>query len=131
MRLSNTGELFLQAELFGIEYTNKHMLFKKNSIVDFESICLIKERFSDTNTTKWIDKNFPNSVTISLNLADQTIFICNSGPFHLVASFTALLGNFNAQRTGLRKSFSLDVERTIKNRFDGFLKTLNPCHNRC
>ena len=57
--------LFDKLYSFGIEYTNEQTLFKNLAIFDFESIRVQEESFKDTDTTKWIGKHFPISVSIS------------------------------------------------------------------
>ena len=69
-----------------IEYTNEQTLFKNLAIFDFESICVQGESFKYTDTTKWIGKHFPISVSISSNLLKEPIFLCHSDPHHLVTS---------------------------------------------
>ena len=49
---------------FGIECTKEQTLFKNLAIFEFESIFVQKESFKDTDTTKWVGKHFPISVSI-------------------------------------------------------------------
>ena len=46
--------LFDKLNSFGIRYTCEQKLFKNLAKFDFESICVQKETFRDTNTTTWI-----------------------------------------------------------------------------
>ena len=82
---------------FVIKYTSEQKLFKNLAIFDFESICAQEETFEDTNTTTWIRKHVPISVSISSNLVEEPIFICNSDPHHLFASFIGALENLASQ----------------------------------
>ena len=66
--------LFAKLNSFGFEYTNEQTLFKNLAIFDFESICVQEESFEDTDTTKWIGKHIPISVSIS-NLVNEPIFL--------------------------------------------------------
>ena len=85
--------LFDKMDSLGIKYTSEEKLFKNLAIFDFESICVQEETFRDTNTTTWIGRHVPISVSISSNDVEEAIFICNSDPHHLVASFIGALEN--------------------------------------
>ena len=82
---------FAKLDSFGIKYTSEQKLFKNLAEVDFESICVQEETFKDTNTTTWIGKHVPISVSTSSKFVVEPIFICNSDPHHLVASFIGAL----------------------------------------
>ena len=83
--------LFDKLDSFGIKCTSEQKLFKNLTKFDFESICVHEETFRDTNTRTWIRKHVPISVSISSNLVEEPIFLCNSDPHHLVASFIGAL----------------------------------------
>ena len=83
--------LFDKLDSFGINYTSEQKLFKNLAIFDFESICVREETFRDTITTTWIGKHVPISVSISSNLVEEPIVLCNSDPHHLVVSFFGFL----------------------------------------
>ena len=85
--------LFDKLDSFGIEYTNEQTLFKNLAIFDFESICVQEQSFKDTDTTKWIGKHSPISVSISSILVKEPTLFCNSDPQHLVTSFIGALEN--------------------------------------
>ena len=53
----------------------------------FESISVQEDKISDTDTTTWIGKHIPLSVSISSKLIEQPIFLCLSRPGALVESF--------------------------------------------
>ena len=72
--------LFDKLDSFGIKYTSERKLFKKLTVFNFDSICVQEEAFRETNTTTWIRKNVPISVTSSANLVEEPIFLCNSDP---------------------------------------------------
>ena len=63
--------LFDKLDSFAMAYTHEQTLFKNLAIFDFESICVQKESFKDTDTTKWIGKHIPISVSISSNLVKE------------------------------------------------------------
>ena len=52
-------------------------LFKNLAVFDFESICYKEEMYEETETTKWIGKHVPISVSISSNLIPEPILLCN------------------------------------------------------
>ena len=122
--------LFDKLHSFGIEYTHEQTLFKTLAIFDFESICVQEESFKDTDTTKWIGKHFPISVSISSNLLKEPIFFCNSDPHHLVASFFGVLENLASQSIAKMKKLFLDIETTIKIKLGSILEKLTQRHNR-
>ena len=66
--------LFYKLDSFKIPYTDQHQLFKNVAIFDVESICVREDVFQDTETTRWIGKHVPISVSISSNLLPEPIF---------------------------------------------------------
>ena len=122
--------LFDRLNSFGINYTKEQKLFKNLAIFDFESICVLEETFRDTITTTWIGKHVPISVSISSNLVEEPIFLCNSDPHHLVASFIGVLENLASQSKAKMKSLFLNIEATVKNKLGGILEKLTQRHNR-
>ena len=70
--------LFDKMDSFGIKYTSQQKLFENLAIFEFESICVQEESFKDTKTTTWIGKHIPVSVSISLNVVEEPIFLYNS-----------------------------------------------------
>ena len=115
---------------FGIKYTSERELFRKIAIFDFESICVQEDTFGDTNTTTCIGKHIPISVSISSNLVEETFFLCNSDPHHLVVSFIGALENLASQRKAKLKKFFLDIETTINIKLGGILEKFTQRHNR-
>ena len=78
---------FDKLDSFGIQYTDDQKLLTNLAAFDFESICIPEEKFENTETTTWIGKHVPISVSISSNLIAKPIFLCNSNPRDLVESF--------------------------------------------
>ena len=76
--------LFDKFDSFDIQYTDDQRLFTNLAVFDFESICIPEEKFKNTETTTWIGKHIPISVSISSNLIAKPIFLCNSNPLDLV-----------------------------------------------
>ena len=122
--------LFDKLDSFGLEYTNEQTLFNNLAIFDFESICVQEESFKDTDTTKWIGKHIPISVSISSNLVKEPIFLCNSDPHHLVTSFIGALENLALQSKAIIKKLFFDIETTINSKLGSILEKLTQRHNR-
>ena len=106
--------LFDKLNSFGIEYTKEQTLFTKLSVFDFESICVQDESFKDTDTKEWIAKHIPISISISSNLVEQPIFLCNADPHYLIASFIAALKNLASHSKVQMKTLFLDIETAKK-----------------
>ena len=83
--------LFEKLDSFKIQYREDQKLFKNWAVCDFESICVKEETYKEAETTKWIGKHVPISVSVSSNLIPEPIFLCNSDPRHLVSSFISTL----------------------------------------
>ena len=79
--------LFGKLDSFDIQYTDDQELFSNLAVFDFESICIPEEKFKNTETTTWIGKHAPISVSISSNLKTMPRCLCNSNPRDLVESF--------------------------------------------
>ena len=89
--------LFEKLDSFNIPYREDQKLFKNLAIFDFKSICIKEETYKETETTKWIGKHVPISVSISSNLKPEPIFLCNSDPEHLVSFFVSALESLATQ----------------------------------
>ena len=122
--------LFEKLDSFGVKYTSEQKLFKNLSIFDFESICVQKETFRDTNTTTWIGKHVSISVSISSNLVEEPNFLCNSDPHHLVASFIGALENLASQSEAKKKNLFLEIETTVMIKLGSIVEKLTQRHNR-
>ena len=122
--------LFDKLDSFGIKYTSEQKLFRILAIFDIESICVLEETFRDTNTTTWIGKHVPISVSISSNLVVEPIFLSNSDPHQLVSSFIGALENLAFQSRAEMKNLILDLKTTIKIELGSILEKLTKRHNR-
>ena len=60
----------------------------------------------------------------------EPIFLCNSDPYHLVASFVGTLENLAAQIKAKMKNLFLDIETTKKIKLGNILEKLTQRHNR-
>ena len=102
------------------------------AISDFESICISEENFKNTETTAWIGKHYPISVSISSNLIATLIFLCSSNPRNLVASFIDVVDGLATQKKAQMKLKILEAETAIKSTLTRTLESLNErrCRNQ-
>ena len=89
-----------------------------------------EESFIDKDTTKWIRKDVPISVSISSNLVKEPIFLCNSDPHHLVPFFIGALESLGLQSKAIRTILLFDIETTINNKLGSILEKLTQRHYR-
>ena len=120
-----TETLFEKLDSFNIPYREDQKLFKNLAVFDFESICVKEETYKETETTKWIGKHVPISVSISSNLIPEPIFLCNSDPRHLVSSFISALEGLAPQSKAQKKLGFIEVETAIKIKLSSILEQLN------
>ena len=123
--------LFEKLDAFNIAYRSEQKLFKNLAIFDFESIC-VKEAnsYKQTETTTWIGKHVPISISISSNLIPEPIFLCNANPHYLISSFiTALEGLATQSKAQMQLNF-FGVETAIKIKLCATLEQLNQRRNR-
>ena len=122
--------LFEKLDAFNIPYKNDQKLFKNLAIFDFESICVKEDSYKQTETTTWIGKHVPISVSISSNLIPEPIFLCNANPHHLISSFiTALEGLATQSRAQMKLNF-IEIETAFKMNLCAVLEQLNQRRNR-
>ena len=105
-------------------------MFKNLVVFDFESICNKEETYKETETTKWIGKHVPISVSISSNLKLEPIFLCNSDPRHLVSSFVSTLEGLATQSQAKLKLRFIEVETAIKIKLSSILQQRNQRHSQ-
>ena len=123
---------FDKLDLFGIQYTDDQKLFTNLAVLDIESICIPQEKFKNTETTTWIGKHVPISVSISSNLIAKPIFLCNSNPRVLVESFIDAVEGLATQSKAQMKLKFLEIETAIKSKLTRTLESLNErrCRNQ-
>ena len=61
---------------------------------------------------------------------EEPIFLCNSDPHHLVASFIGALENLAYQSKAKMKNLFLDIKTTVKIKLGSILEKLTQRHNR-
>ena len=121
---------FEKLDALNFPYRNEQKLFKNLAIFDFESICVKEDSYKQTETTTWIAKHVPISVSISSNLIPEPIFLCNANPHHLISSFiTALEGLATQSKAQIKLNF-FEVETAIKIKVCAVLEQLNQRRNR-
>ena len=121
--------LFEMLDAFNIPYKNEQKLFKNLAIFDFESICVKENSYKQTETTTWIGKHGPISVSISSNLIPEPIFLCNADPHHLISSFISALEGLATQSKAQMKLNYIELETAIKIRLCAILEQLNQRRN--
>ena len=122
--------LFDKLESFEFKYKSEQKLFKILAKFDFESICVPEETFRYTKTTTWIGKHVPISVSVSSNLVEEPIFLCNSDPRHRVSFFIGALENLASQSRAKKENLFHDIETTKKTKLGNILEKLTQRHNR-
>ena len=105
-------------------------MFKNMSVSDFESICVKEETYKEPETTKWVGKHVPISVSISSNLITEHISLCNSDPRHLVSSFISALEGLATQSEAQMKLRFIEVETAIKIKLYSILEQLKQRHSQ-
>ena len=81
--------LFEKLEGFSLPVSEDSKLFNNLAIFDFESICVPTEELKETQTTTWIGKHVPNSVSILSILIDEPIFLYNKDPQNMIIDFVS------------------------------------------
>ena len=118
---------FDKLDSFGIQYTDDQKLFTNLPVFDIESICIPEEKIRNTETTSWIGKHVPISVSISSNLIARPIFLYNSNPRDLVESFIDAVEGLATQNKAQMKMKFLEIETAIKSEL---IRTLEPLNER-
>ena len=122
--------LFDKLDSFNIKYMSERKLLQKLTISDFESICVQKETFRDSKTTKWLGKHGPISLSVLSNLVEGPIFLCNTDPQHLVATLIGALEKLSCQSNAKMKNLFLDIKTAIKIKLGCIMEKFTQRHNR-
>ena len=118
------------SDALNIPYRNEQEIFKNLAIFDCESICVNEDSYKQTETTTWIGKHEPISVSISANWILKLIFLCNDNPHHLITSFiTAPEGLATQRKAHVKMSFT-EVETAMKIKLYALLEQHNERRNR-
>ena len=78
--------LFEKLDNFSITYPEDYTIFRNFVVFDFEAICVKSVEANNTLTTSWIGTHVPVSVSISSNLLDEPVFLCENDPNRLIIS---------------------------------------------
>ena len=109
--------LFEKLHNFSIAYPEDCTLFKNFVVFDFEAICVQSVEINNTATTSWTGTHVPVSASISSNLLNEPVFLCEKDPNHLIISFVAQLQTEAAKNKADMRSKFLAVEAEIKTRW--------------
>ena len=108
--------LFDKLDSFESQYTDDQKLFHNLAVFDFESICIPEEKFKNTETTNWIGKHVPISVSISSDLIAEPLFRYNSNPRDLVELLIDAVEGLATKSKAQKKLKFLEQETAIKSR---------------
>ena len=113
-----------------IPVSKNNTLFNNLAISDFESICVPSDELKATQTTTWLGKHVPYSLSKSSNLIGETISPYNKDPQKPIIDFVIKL-EFLTEKSKLkiRTNFQ-DVERIVNERMAKFFQELSSrCRN--
>ena len=100
-------------------------LFNNFAVFDFESICVENSSLIDTETTTWVGKHEPISVSITSNHFQEPIFNCDPDPHSLVSTFVTTLENL-AEKSKLEMSLNYhESGSTIKRKLERVMSVIN------
>ena len=122
--------LFEKLDAFNIPSRNEQKLFKNLAIFDFESICVKEESYKQTETTTWIGKHVPISVSTSSNLIPEPIFLCNANPHYLISSFITAPEGLATHSKAEMKLIFFEVETATKIKLCAIMEQLNQRRNQ-
>ena len=107
---------------------NSSKIWQYSTLNRFVSLKTNLQRHTKKRT--WIGKHVLITVSISSNLVEEPIFLCNSNLHHLVVSFIGTLENLVSQSKPKMESLFTDIETTIKVKLGNILEKLTQHHNR-
>ena len=117
--------------IFNLPVSEDNKLFNNLPIFDFESIFVPTEELEKTQTTSWIVKHVPISVSISANLIDEPIFLYNKDPHNLIFDFVTKL-ELLAEKSKLEKRTKFqDFEVAVNERMKKIFDQLNERGKNC
>ena len=98
---------------FNIPYSDEEKLFENMVKLKIENICMLEDKFRDTNTTTRLGKHVPISVSIPTNLIKQPIFLCNFNLGALVEAFVDTFGGLATLEQTQTKLEFLEFETSV------------------
>ena len=87
------------------------------AIPDFESLCAQEDDYRSTDTAICIGKHDPISVSLSSNLIERTIFLCNFNCEAFVESFD-VLNRLASQSQAKMKLKFLEIDTSVKSKIN-------------
>ena len=117
--------IFEKPDGFNIPYIEDQKLFRKAAVFDFESICVPTEELKATETATWIEKHVPISVSISSNLQDDPIFLCEKDPELLIIAFVSSLQLVAEKRKLQMRTKFQKIENTVNDQVNKIFETFN------
>ena len=117
--------MFKKLEGFSLPVSENNKHFNNLAFFDFESICVPTEKLKKTQTTNWIGKHAPNSVSKPSNLIDDPILLKNKDPQNLIIDFVNNL-ELLAEKNKLEMRTKLqDIEVAVNERSKNIFDQLN------
>ena len=110
---------------FDIEVAEGDTFFNNFAVFDFESFCVKNSKLVDTETTTWVGKQEPISVSITSNLLGEPIFSCNTGPHSLVSAFVnSVESKAEKNKPEMNLNF-YDIATRIEEKLERVLSAIN------
>ena len=122
--------LFDKLRAFNIKVAAGDTLLNNFAVFDFESIYVKNSKLVGSETTTWVDKHEPISVSITSNLLDEPIFICDTDPHSLVSAFVNSVESL-AEKNKLEMNLKFhDIATRIKEKVERVLSAINTKRRR-
>ena len=122
--------LFQKQDEINILFTDEQNTFKNLENLIFESICVRKDSYKETESTKWVGRHMPMSVSVSLNLIQEPLFPGNTNPHNLISSFITAVERLATQGNAQMQLKFFEVETAMKIKLFKILEQLNEKANR-
>ena len=117
--------IFEKLDGFNIPYNEDYKLFSNVAIFDFESICVPTAELKATETTTWMGKHVPISVSISSNLQDDLFLLREKVPEFLINAFVSSL-ELLAEKCKLQmRTMFQEIENIVNDRVKKIFDKLN------
>ena len=104
--------LFDKPDSFDIKYTSEQKHFLNLAMFDFESICVQQETFKRHKYNNPDRETCPDYCIHFFRAVEEPIFLCNSDPHHLVASFIGALEKLASQSKAKMENLFPDIQTT-------------------
>ena len=84
---------FDKLRAFNVQIVEEKTLRNNFPLSDFEWFCVKDSSPTDGKTTTWVGEREPISVSVTSNLFQEPIFICDNEPHSLLSTFLTTLKN--------------------------------------